>query len=102
MSSTIKNIGFSIPSIRLISPLRSNPRISPVSQHLFFSPYKYGYSFKGWYNGDTQVTADSKANATISVTSKWDPNQYTLTYNNNGGTGCTSKKGYYKSFFKRN
>ena len=56
-----------------------------------------GYSFKGWYNGDTQVTADSKANATISVTSKWDPNQYTLTYNNNGGTGCTSKKGYYAS-----
>ena len=56
-----------------------------------------GYSFKGWYNGDTQVTADSKANATISVTSKWDANQYTLTYNNNGGTGCTSKKGYYAS-----
>ena len=61
------------------------------------SPTKTGYKFAGWKNGSTTVTATSKATANITVKAQWTKNNYTLTYNNNGGSGCTSKTGTYNS-----
>ena len=48
-----------------------------------------GYKFGGWFNDDKEVTADSKATKTITVKAKWTANKYTLTYDDNGGTGCS-------------
>ena len=59
------------------------------------TPTRTGYTFIGWYNGSTQVTDSSLATADIVVTPMWSPNSYTLTYNNNSGSGCTSQRGYY-------
>ena len=50
-----------------------------------------GKKFGGWYNGSTKVTSSSKATADITVTAKWDTATYTLTYNDNGGSGCSSQ-----------
>ena len=61
------------------------------------SPTKTGYKFAGWKNGSTTVTATSKATANITVKAQWTANSYTLTYNNNGGSGCTTKTGTYGS-----
>ena len=61
------------------------------------SPTKTGYKFAGWKNGSTTVTATSKATANITVTAQWTANSYTLTYQNNGGSGCTTKTGTYGS-----
>ena len=59
------------------------------------SPTRTGYTFAGWYtaaSGGTQVTANTKM-TTLGATiyAHWTANSYTLTYNNNSGSGCTSK-----------
>ena len=61
------------------------------------TPTKTGYNFSGWKSGSTTVTNTSKATANITVTAQWTPKTYTLTYNNNGGSGCSSKTGSYNS-----
>ena len=61
------------------------------------TPTRSGYTFTGWYNGSTQITSSSRATSNITATAKWSANSYTLTYNNNGGSGCSSKTGYYGS-----
>ena len=61
------------------------------------TPTRTGYTFVGWKNGSTTVNSSSKATADITVTAEWSANTYTLTYNDNGGTGCSSntlKKSY--------
>ena len=63
---------------------------------------KPGYSF-GWYNGTTQITADSKCDqpniswpadetqpGTLTLTAQWLPKQYQLTLKSNGGAFSTS------------
>ena len=55
------------------------------------TPKKEGYIFAGWKNGTTTVTSTSKASANITVTAQWKANSYTLKYNDNGGSGCSSK-----------
>ena len=66
------------------------------------NPTRSGYTFKGWYTDVAEGTLIS--NTTIVSTAKdhtlyarWTPNIYTLTYNNNGGTGCTNKQVTYNS-----
>ena len=68
------------------------------------SPTKAGYTFAGWYtaaNGGTQVTPNTILTTGQNQTlyAHWTANNYTLTYNNNGGTGCTSKKITYNSTY---
>ena len=55
------------------------------------TPTRTGYSFVGWKNGSTTVTSTSKATADITVTAQWTANSYKLSYNDNGGSGCSSK-----------
>ena len=66
------------------------------------NPTRSGYTFKGWYTDVAEGTLIT--NTTIVSTAKdhtlyarWTPNIYTLTYNNNGGTGCTNKQVTYNS-----
>ena len=50
-----------------------------------------GYAFAGWsYNGNyvTQITLDSNK----TVTANWTPNQYTVTFDANGGSVSTNSK----------
>ncbi len=58
------------------------------------APTKTGYSFDGWYsdealtsafNFSAAITADTMLNA------KWTINQYTVSFNSNGGTAVTSQ-----------
>ncbi len=59
-------------------------------------PTKPGFKFQGWYKDKnfkkkiTYIPAGSTGN--ITVYSKWTPNQYTLKFNANGGSGKMSKK----------
>lgn len=66
-------------------------------------PTRTGYTFEGW-----ATTAGASyamylpggtyaANQSITLYAVWQPNSYTLTYNNNGGTGCSSKTVYYNT-----
>ena len=54
------------------------------------TPTRSNYKFAGWYDGDEEITADNKATSDITVKAKWTP-IYTLTYDDDGGSGCGSK-----------
>jgi uncharacterized repeat protein (TIGR02543 family) len=61
-------------------------------------PIKTGYTFSGWYNSagalvSASTTVSTAANHTL--TAHWTTNYYTLTYDSNGGTSCTSKSVAY-------
>ena len=67
------------------------------------APTKTGHTFAGWYtaaSGGTQVTTSTKM-TTLGATiyGRFTANNYTLTYNNNGGTGCTSKSVTYNTAY---
>ena len=56
------------------------------------STSKNGHTFLGWYDeNNNQVTSSTIMTKDTTLTAKWSLNKYTLTYNNNGGSGCTSK-----------
>ena len=65
------------------------------------TPTRSNYKFQGWYTGTngsgTQISDSSKVSGNITVYAKWSANTYTLTYDNQSGTGCTSKSGTYDS-----
>ena len=49
-----------------------------------------GYTFDGWYDGSTKVTAGTvvKTTADQTLTAKWTANKYTVTFDANGGSAC--------------
>ena len=49
-----------------------------------------GYTFDGWYDGSTKVTAGTivKITADQTLTAKWTANKYTVTFDANGGSAC--------------
>lgn len=49
-----------------------------------------GYTFDGWYDGSTKVTADTvvKTTADQTLTARWTANKYTVTFDANGGSAC--------------
>lgn len=55
------------------------------------TPNKTNYEFQGWYRGSTKITASTVAKSNLTVTAKWQYSTLRLTYNNNGGSGCSSK-----------
>ena len=72
-------------------------------------PTKSGYTFMGWYD-DADYTHGTQYYTTAGISAKnydkntdvtlyagWQANTYTMTYKNNGGSGCTSKTGTYGS-----
>ena len=48
----------------------------------------YSYTFEGWYIGTTKITADSnyEVNSDITLTAKWNPINFTITYQTQYGT----------------
>lgn len=47
---------------------------------------KTGYTFRGWYNGNTPVSSSTKmGDSDVTLTAKWDRKTYKLSYNVNGG-----------------
>ncbi len=60
---------------------------------------KEGYTFRGWYsyedfeNAVTEITTGTIGN--IELYAKWQQNEYTITFDSNGGTEVESITGYY-------
>ena len=50
-------------------------------------PTRTGYTFSGWFAGDTALTADTVIAASTTYTAAWTANTYTVQYLPNGGTG---------------
>jgi uncharacterized repeat protein (TIGR02543 family) len=54
-----------------------------------------GYAFGGWYTqrngGGAQFTASTAVTSAITVYAKWTINQYTVTFNADGGSGGTTR-----------
>ena len=65
------------------------------------TPTRSGFAFSGWYtqpNGaGSQVTSTTTVENNIDVYAKWTQVNYTLTYQNDGGSGCSTKTGVYDS-----
>ncbi|MDY4996301.1 MAG: InlB B-repeat-containing protein [Bacilli bacterium] len=72
--------------------------------------YRTGYTFNGWntssngygtnyYNQQSVINLTAKNGATFNLYAKWQINTYTLTYNNNGGSGCSSKTLNYNDYY---
>ncbi len=61
---------------------------------------KTGYTFAGWFTditGGSQIDENTIMRNALDIYAHWQADEYTLTYDNNGGSGCTNKKGYYDS-----
>ena len=63
------------------------------------TPTRTGYAFGGWYtstSGGSQVTAETKVSITASQTlyARWTANDYTVTFDANGGTGSMSDQSF--------
>ena len=52
----------------------------------FPTPTRNGYTFVGWYYNGSPYTNHSPTTSKT-LTAQWKPNQYTITYDANGGTG---------------
>lgn len=60
------------------------------------TPTKTGYTFKGWYNGTTEVTAGTWYTASdVTLKAKWEITSYNITYNLNNGANNSSNKNTY-------
>ena len=49
-------------------------------------PTKEGYTFDGWYDGETKITAETVVTGNITVTAKFDVNSYQVTFDIDGTT----------------
>jgi len=60
------------------------------------TPTLSGYTFKGWYNGSTQVTSGTWYIASnITLTAKWGETEYSINYNLDGGTNNKNNPSSY-------
>ncbi|MBQ9382673.1 MAG: InlB B-repeat-containing protein, partial [Ruminiclostridium sp.] len=59
-------------------------------------PTKDGYTFKGWFAGDTEYDFDTPVTASFTLTAKWQINTYTVTFDSNGGSAVEAQKVEYK------
>ena len=50
-------------------------------------------SFAGWYYGSSRISSGTslKTNSNHTLTAHWNSSDYTVYYDNNGGSGCSSK-----------
>lgn len=49
-------------------------------------PTKEGYTFIGWYNGESEWDFETPVTAGLTLTAKWQLNQYTITFDTAGGS----------------
>ncbi len=62
------------------------------------TPTRTGYTFAGWWtaaSGGTQISASTTVSGNVTYYAHWTVNQYTVTFNANGGTGGTTKRQNY-------
>lgn len=61
----------------------------------FENPSKTGYHFTGWFSGTNQYTNQKPITSDVELTASWDANQYTITFNANGGNAVESQSPFY-------
>lgn len=72
------------------SQIRAN---TPADQPA--DPTKEGYTFIGWYNGESEWDFETPVTADLTLTAKWQVNQYTITFKpENGGQDIVIKQDY--------
>ncbi len=52
---------------------------------------QYGYTFGGWYSGNTKITEGHRLTAPLSLTAQWIPVKYTVSYNTEHGSAPAAK-----------
>ena len=58
-------------------------------------PTKEGYTFIGWYNGESEWDFETPVTTDLTLTAKWQINQYTITFQpENGGQDIVIKQDY--------
>ena len=50
------------------------------------TPVKEGYTFKGWFVGENEYDFSAPITGNTTIVAKWTINQYTITFNTNGGS----------------
>lgn len=53
-------------------------------------PTKEGYTFIGWYNGESEWNFETPVTADLTLTAKWQINRYTITFDTAGGSEVPS------------
>ena len=53
-------------------------------------PTKEGYTFIGWYNGESEWDFETPVTTDLTLTAKWQINQYTITFDTAGGSEVPS------------
>ena len=72
------------------SQIRAN---APADQPA--DPTKEGYTFIGWYNGESEWDFETPVTADLTLTAKWQLNRYTITFKpENGGQDIVIKQDY--------
>ena len=67
------------------SQIRAN---TPAAQPA--DPTKEGYTFIGWYNGESEWNFETPVTADLTLTAKWQINRYTITFDTAGGSEVPS------------
>ena len=67
------------------SQIRAN---TPADQPA--DPTKEGYTFIGWYNGESEWSFETPVTADLTLTAKWQINRYTITFDTAGGSEVPS------------
>ena len=67
------------------SQIRAN---TPADQPA--DPTKEGYTFIGWYNGESEWDFETPVTADLTLTAKWQINRYTITFDTAGGSEVPS------------
>ncbi len=75
-----------------------NPEVVTVTYDAAYGtlpePTRAGYTFQGWFDGQTEVTSETifKGGDGVTLTAQWTVNTYTVTFDANGGTVATESK----------
>ena len=63
-------------------------------------PERVGYTFLGWYDGETKWDFDAAVIGDVSLVAKWKANEYKLSLDYNDGTASTSNTVTYDSAYE--
>lgn len=56
---------------------------TPIGTKIPADPKKTGYIFAGWFNGEDELTAETKITGDVTYTAKWTPIRYTIKFDKN-------------------
>ena len=63
------------------------PQNTAIGSRLPADPAKKGYTFGGWFSGETQLTAETVITGDVTYEARWTPITYTIAFAANGGQG---------------